>query len=131
MQDASWYLKLAKPSWAPSPQLFGQAWGLLYPIIFAVNIYVLILLAQSKISWKIALPFWLNLALNFLYVITQFQLGSQILSSIDIVLLLLSIVWCMVVIWPVSKAVALLYLPYLLWVSLATVLQISLAVLNS
>jgi tryptophan-rich sensory protein len=131
MQYSSWYSRLNKPSWAPPEQLFGQVWGLLYPVIFGVNIYVIFLLSQGKISWKIALPFWLNLVFNFSYAFLQFQLRSQLLSSIDIVLILITIIWCIVAIWPTSKLLAVLFVPYLVWVSIATVLQISITLLNN
>ena len=49
----SWYSKLKKPSWAPPESLFGQVWSILYPIIFAVNIYIVVLVSSGKISWRI------------------------------------------------------------------------------
>lgn len=130
MEYSSWYSRIKKPSWAPPEQLFGQVWSLLYPIIFGVNIYVLYLLSSGKISWKVALPFWINLAFNFLFSPLQFGLRNQILSSIDIILVLVTIVWCMVAIWPHNKWVALLFVPYLIWVAIASVLQINITLLN-
>lgn len=130
MDYASWYSKLKKPAWAPNEMLFGQVWSVLYPIIFGVNIYVLILLSTGKISWRVALPFWINLGLNFLFTPLQFGLRNQLLSAIDIVLVLITIVWCIIAIWPHNKWLALLCLPYLVWVSIASVLQISILILN-
>lgn len=130
MDYPSWYSKLKKPSWAPPEQLFGQVWSFLYPVIFGVNIYVIYLLSSGKISWKVALPFWINLALNFLFTPLQFGLRNQILSSIDIILVLVTIVWCMVAIWPHNKWVALLFVPYFIWVAIASLLQINITLLN-
>jgi tryptophan-rich sensory protein len=130
MDYPSWYSRLKKPSWAPPELRFGQVWSFLYPIIFGVNIYVIYLLTTGKISWKVALPFWINLALNFLFTPLQFGLRNQILSSIDIVLVLVTIVWCMVAIWPHNKWVALLFVPYFIWVAIASVLQINITLLN-
>lgn len=130
MNYSSWYARLKKPAWAPAEQLFGQVWSILYPIIFGVNIYVLYLLSTGKISWRVALPFWINLALNFLFTPLQFGLRNQILSSIDIILVFLTVIWCMVAIWPHNKWVALLFVPYLIWVAIASVLQINITLLN-
>jgi benzodiazapine receptor len=126
----SWYSKLKKPSWAPPESLFGQVWSILYPIIFAVNIYIVVLVSTGKISWRVALPFWINLLFNFLFTPLQFGLRSQILSSIDILIVLITIVWSMVAIWPHSKLIFVLLIPYLIWVLIATVLQWSIFILN-
>jgi benzodiazapine receptor len=130
MDYSSWYSKLKKPSWAPPEQLFGQVWSILYPIIFGVNLYVIFLLSTGKIGWRVALPFWINLALNLLFTPLQFGLRNQVLSSIDIVLVFATIIWGMVAIWPHNKWLSLLFVPYLVWVAIASVLQINLTILN-
>lgn len=133
MQDknySSWYQSLKKPSWAPQEFVFGQVWSLLYPIIFGVNFYVIILLSQKRTTISAALPFWINLGLNFLYTPVQFGYRNQLLSSIVIIGVWATILWAQIAIWPYSKVVALLYVPYLLWVSIATVLQLSIYFYN-
>lgn len=99
-------------------------------IIFVVNGYVLTLLGQGKIGWMVALPFWLNLFFNAIFTPIQFGLRNNLLAVIDIVLVLGTIVWAMVAIWPHAKWVAVAFVPYLAWVSIATVLQISIFWLN-
>lgn len=130
MNTRQWYESLIKPSWAPKPEVFGRVWSVIYPIIFAVNIYILVLLSRGTISWLVALPFWLNLLFNFAFTPVQFGLRKQLLSVIVIVLVLLTIVWSMVSIYPYSLLIVVAFVPYLLWVSIATVLQISLWWLN-
>ena len=130
MEYNSWYSRIKKPSWAPPETLFGQVWSVLYPIIFGVNIYVIYLLSSGKISWRVALPFWLNLLFNFLFTPLQFGLRSNLLAAIDIVLVLVTVVWSMVAIWPHNKWVAVLFVPYLVWVGIATALQINILLLN-
>lgn len=125
-----WYEQLRKPSWAPDSPVFGYVWSVLYPIIFAVNIYVAYLLIKKVIAWQVALPFWLNLAFNLVYSPIQFGLRSNLLAAIDIVLVLGTLIWAMIVIWPYSKIAAGLFVPYLVWVSIATVLQFSILFLN-
>ncbi len=125
-----WYSSLKKPSWAPAETVFGQVWSVLYVIIFAVNIFVLSQVVTGKLSWKVGLPFWINLAANFAFTPLQFGLRNNYLALLDIIIILLTIIWAMVAIWPTYKGVALAYCPYLLWVGIATVLQASITWLN-
>lgn len=126
----SWYSQINKPSWAPPETLFGQVWSVLYPMIFVANAIVLVLLAQGKISWKIALLFWVNLGLNLAFSVMQFGLRNQILASIDIILVFITTIACMVAIWPHAKIVSFLFFPYAVWLLIASVLQLSIAYLN-
>jgi translocator protein len=131
MQDgAEWYRKLNKPDWAPAETVFGQVWSVLYPIIFGVNIYILAMVLSNKISWRVALPFWLNLFFNLIFTPIQFGLKNNQLAFADIVLVLATIVWAMVAIWPHSKVISLLFGPYLVWVVIATALQFSIMLKN-
>lgn len=123
MPNSNWYEELKKPFWAPDVSLFGTVWSILYPIIFIVNGYILVLLTSGKISIKNALPFWINLFFNFLFTPLQFGLRNNLLALIDIFLVLATIVWAMIAIWPHSKIVTAAFVPYLIWVSIATALQ--------
>lgn len=123
MPSSSWYEKLNKPSWAPDVSLFGTVWSILYPIIFVANGYVIALLSSGKINYKTALPFWLNLFFNFLFTPLQFGLRNNLLALIDIFLVLITIIWAIIAIWPHSKIVSFAFIPYLIWVSIATALQ--------
>lgn len=126
----SWYEALNKPSWAPEPPMFGRVWSLIYPIIFAVNIYVLVRFLGGKLPLSAALPFWLNLAANFAFTPVQFGLKNQLLSLIVILIVEVTIIWSMTAIWQHNKWIALAYLPYLVWVSIASVLQYQLWRMN-
>ncbi len=125
-----WYQNLKKPSWAPQESVFGTVWSILYPIIIAVNIYVIYLYSQGKIGLLVALPFWLNLFFNIIFTPIQFGLRNNILAFIDITLVLITIIWAMAVIWPYSKFVTVAFVPYLIWVSIATALQLSITLKN-
>lgn len=126
----SWYQSIKKPSWAPAEIAFGQIWGILYPIIFAANLWILMLVSSGKISWKVALPFWVNLVFNFLFTPLQFGLRNNLLALIDIVLILATGIWAMISIWPHNKIITLMFAPYIVWVSIAMVLQGSITWLN-
>lgn len=126
----NWYQTIKKPSWAPNESLFGQVWGVLYPVIFLANILVLYLLSSGKITWRTALPFWINLFFNFLFTPIQFGLKNNLLALVDILLVLITAIWAAVVIWPHSKTIAFMFIPYIIWVCIATVLQASITWLN-
>lgn len=130
MDTSSWYRLLNKPAWAPQEWVFGTVWSILYPIIFAVNIYILYLYFNGKIGLNIAIPFWLNLFFNFIFTPLQFGLRNNWLAMIDIYLVLATIIWAIIVVWPISKYVALAFVPYLIWVAIATVLQTYIAFNN-
>jgi len=126
-----WYESLLKPSFAPPAWLFGPVWTVLYLIIFASYGYVGYLWYQGKIGWLVALPFILNLVFNFAYTPVQFGLQNLWLASIVIILVLATMVWSMVSIYPIAPWVVWVNIPYLLWVSFATVLQLSITVMNA
>ncbi len=124
------YQNWIKPSFAPPSWIFGPIWTVLYILIFISFGYVVRLFLEHKISWVILLPFVLNILFNILYTPLQFRLGNLLLASIDILLVLGTLVWAMIVIHPFASWVSYINIPYLLWVSFATVLQLSIYFLN-
>ena len=130
MQEYSWYAQLKKPSFAPPSWIFGPVWTLLYGIIAVTFFAVFAKAYRGGIPWIVALPFVLNLVFNAAFTPLQFGLRNNLLASIDILLVLVTLVWALVAIWPYMRWVALWNIPYLLWVSFATVLQLSVLFLN-
>ena len=126
----NWYQNLNKPSWAPQESVFGTVWSILYPIIFVVNGYIIYLLVQGKIGVLVALPFWLNLFFNLIFTPIQFGLKNNAFAFVDITLVLVTIIWAMVAIWPHAKIAAIAFVPYLIWVAIATALQLSITLKN-
>lgn len=130
MNIYSWYSQLIKPSWAPPAWLFAPAWTILY-ILIAISFGTVLFKAFSKkISWKITIPFVLNLIFNLSFTYFQFGLKNNFLAATDILLVLVTLVWAIVIIYPHIKWVAFVQIPYLLWVSFATVLQLTVTYLN-
>lgn len=129
-QTASWYASLIKPSWAPPAWLFGPVWTVLYAVIAASYGYVLYLFVKKRIGFSVLLPFLLNLVFNAAFSPIQFGLQNNALAMADIFLVLGTLVWALLVIRPHARWVALANIPYLLWVCFATVLQVTITVLN-
>ena len=78
-----------------------------------------------------ALPFALNLIFNFLFTPIQFGMKNNYLAAVDILLVLVTLVWALIIIFPYLPWVAFINIPYLLWVSFATVLQINITLINA
>lgn len=125
-----WYSQLIKPSWSPPSWLFGPVWTFLYVIIAVSFGTVLIKAFQGKLPWMVAAPFALNLVFNFAFTPLQFGLKSNALAAIDILLVLGTLVWALLAIYPHMKWVSFVNVPYLLWVCFATVLQLTITFLN-
>ncbi len=130
MENYSWYATLVKPSWAPPSWLFGPVWSVLY-VIIAISYGTVFYKAFTKeIPLIVALPFALNLFFNFIFTPIQFGLKNNELATLDILLVLGTLVWALVAVYPYLKWVALINIPYLLWVCFATVLQVTITILN-
>jgi len=125
-----WYQQLKKPSWAPPSRLFGPVWSGLY-ILIAVSFGKVFLMAwRQGIAFFVALPFILNLIFNFVFTPIQFGLKNNFLAAIDVLLVLATLIWAVIAIFPYVSWVAYIQIPYLLWVSFATILQLTITNLN-
>jgi len=133
MPTQEWYAELIRPTWAPPSWIFGPVWSVLYAIIavsFGTIFYKVI---TREIPWTVALPFVLNLVFNFAFSPIQFGLKNNLLASIDILLVLATLVWAFAALWnayPDLRWVVYVNVPYLLWVSFASTLQLTITFLN-
>lgn len=125
-----WYQALQKPGWTPSGSFISLIWTILYPIIFVTFGIIFYRALRGKIPFVVALPFLINLAANFAFTPLQFGLKNLLLASLDILIVWATIIRGMVSVWPYSKNLALLQIPYLTWVTIAAFLQFSITFLN-
>lgn len=130
MNSSEWYSQLKRPSFAPPSSVFGPVWTFLYVLIFSSFGYVFYQIWKKEIPNAVALPFVLNLLFNFAFTPLQFGLKNNYLALLDILLVLGTLIWAMISIYPHAKWVTYIQIPYLLWVSFATILQISITYLN-
>lgn len=130
MEAYVWYQQLAKPVWAPPSWVFGPVWTVLYLGIFVTFGAALVMALEGRIRWIVVLPFVLNAFFNAAFTPLQFGLRNNVLASIDIVLVLLTLLWAMHSIYPYAKWIAYAQVPYLLWVAFATILQLTITSLN-
>jgi tryptophan-rich sensory protein len=130
MQTYAWYQQLIKPFWAPPATVFGPVWTVLYIGIFISYGTVFMLATQKKVPWIVTLPFILNIIANLAFTPLQFGLRSNLLASFDILIVLITLIWAIVAIYPHAHWISYAQIPYLLWVSFATCLQLTITYLN-
>ena len=125
-----WYSQLIKPSWSPPAWIFGPVWTFLYILIAISFGKVFLKFFQKKVSFIVILPFILNLIFNFAFTPLQFGLKNNLLAAVDVILVLGTLIWAVIAIYPHARWVAYIQIPYLFWVSFATVLQLTITYLN-
>ncbi|NCT55602.1 tryptophan-rich sensory protein [bacterium] len=130
MNSFVWYSKLIKPSWAPPSWIFGPVWSFLYVTIFISFGAVFLKVIKKEIPAIVILPFVLNLIFNAAFTPLQFGLKNNALALVDILLVLATLIWLMITIYPHLKWVTYAQVPYLLWVCFATILQVTVTYLN-
>ena len=116
---ASFYAQLSKPSWAPPAWVFGPVWSTLYGLMGVAAWLVW----RSPGSKGPALGlFGAQLAANALWSWLFFAWHRGTLAAVEVLVLLAFIATMVVAFWRTSRLAALLLVPYLLWVSFASVL---------
>jgi translocator protein len=124
----NWFPTLVKPSWNPPSYLFGPVWTSLFTLM---GISVWQIIQSNHTNKKKALQlFGLQFLLNMLWTILFFTLHSPGLALIEIVLLLISIAYTIYSFYGIKKSAAYLLVPYIAWVSFATVLNATIFYLN-
>ena len=122
---ASFYGQLSQPSWAPPAWLFGPVWSVLY-ILMSVAAW-LVWREHGLSGARVALGlFVVQLIANALWSWLFFVLHRGALSVAEIVVLWMLILATILAFWPLHRLAALLLVPYLVWVSVASALTLSL-----
>ncbi len=122
------YSMLNNPAFTPPSWLFGVAWTVLY-ILMGVSVYLL----KSSRSYDLETPmqfYYIQLALNFIWVMLFFRFGLLWLAAVELALLIAAIAITAVNFYRINKTSAYLLIPYLVWCVFALILNISIAVMN-
>jgi translocator protein len=126
----NWYAGLNKPPFNPPDWVFGPVWTTLYIMMGVAAFLVWRKGLENKPVRIVLVCYIVQLALNAIWTPLFFGLHSPLLGLIDIVLLLNAIIVTIFAFFQISRPAALLLIPYLAWVSFATVLNASLYLLN-
>lgn len=125
----TWYAALEKPALNPPDFVFGPVWTVLY-VLIAVSLY-LFWTAEGRGKWSGYVAFGVQMVLNALWSVVFFGLQLPLLGVFVIALLDVMVIVTMILFYEKSKLAAYLLVPYLLWISFATYLSVSIWLLNS
>ncbi|WP_293573246.1 TspO/MBR family protein [Phaeobacter sp.] len=125
-EPGSWYAALRKPVWTPPNWLFPVAWFVLYICmsVAAARVAVLPDSGQAMALWS------LQIALNTLWTPVFFGLRRMKAALIVVSCLWLAVAATLYVFWQLDPVAGALFVPYLLWVSIATALNEAVLRLN-
>jgi tryptophan-rich sensory protein len=126
----NWYLYINKPFFTPPGWLIGSVWAVLY-VLMGVALFI-IWINNNKFKKVVAatLVFAVQLALNILWSIIFFGLHSIGGALVCIVALWIAILYTIIKFNKISELAGLLMIPYLLWVSFASVLNLAIFFMN-
>ena len=126
----NWYNLLNQPSFRPPNWLFGPVWTIIYTLM-GISLYWILIKGTNKKEVRDGLKlFAFHLAINASWSIVFFGMHNIPLSLINIITLWILIVVIMIKFYKIDKKASLILLPYLAWVSFATILNYSLYRLN-
>lgn len=123
-----WYQYLDKPFFNPPSWVFGPVWTLLYTLM-GVSLY-LVMQSGVRDKTRAYVAFGVQLVLNSLWSFAFFGARSPELGIVVILPLLAAIGWTMYEFSRINKKAARLLAPYFAWTSFATLLTISISLLN-
>lgn len=118
---STWYKFLNKPSFSPPNWLFGPVWLTLY-FLMGIALYLNWIKKTKSAKFNVNL-FFIHLFFNAIWSPIFFGAKNLLLALIVIIIILFLIILMIVKFWKVNKISSYLLIPYLLWVSFATVLN--------
>ena len=121
----TWYTTLNKPVFNPPSFVFAPVWIILY-FLMGVTLYIL----WQKKAKKAIIVFAVQLILNSLWSILFFGLKNPFAAFLEIIILWAAIILTIFYSYKTSKKAAYLLIPYLLWVTFASILNYSIWMLN-
>ena len=118
----TWYASLNRPSFNPPNWVFGPVWTSLY-ILLGISFYLIWKENPSKYRNLAIKVFSIQILLNFLWSFIFFYFNLIGVALLEIILLCISIVTMIYLFYKIKPIAAYLNIPYLLWVSFATILN--------
>lgn len=122
------YSNLQQPALAPPGWLFPVVWTVLY-ILMGISAY-LVYISDNEQKYIGLAVYGLQLIFNFLWSIIFFNLGHPLFAFVWLVILWILIVAMIISFYKVNPTAGLLQIPYLLWVTFAGYLNLSIYLLN-
>jgi len=130
MDYSTYYQSITKPFFAPPEWVFGFAWSIIYPLIALALVLTIYYVYKRRMPQYLLGIFIVNMVANVLFTPIQLGLQNNILATLDILIVLGTLLYFEYKVFRFSKFVFFLMLPYLLWGAYATALQLSILFLN-
>ena len=124
-----WYETLNKPSFNPPNWVFSPVWTTLY-LLMGISLFLIWKQSANKGRNRAILVFMIQLILNFGWSFLFFYYHQIGLALVEIVLLWLSIISMILLFYRIKPLAAYFNIPYLLWVTFATILNAAYYLLN-
>jgi translocator protein len=126
----TWYANINKPTFRPPNWVFAPVWTTLF-LLMGIALFLIWKKGLKRKDVKIAFSvFTFHLLLNTLWSILFFGLKSPFAAFIEIIFLWIAILISIILFFRISKIAAYLLIPYILWVSFASVLNFAIWRLN-
>ncbi len=125
-----WYFALKQPSWKPPDAAFGIIWTTIFTLCAISGWLAWQAASTPALRRRVAGLFGVNALLNILWSALYFKQQRPDLALFEVVFLWLSIVALIVGLWRLSRWASLLLVTYVLWVSIAAVLNLETVLLN-
>lgn len=124
-----WFATLNRPSFNPPSWIFGPVWTTLY-ILMGISLFLIWKQDVSKERNQAIMVFLFQLLLNFGWSFIFFYFNMIGFALVEIILLWINIVIMLVLFYRIKPMAAYINIPYLLWVTFATILNASYYLLN-
>ncbi|MEI6058199.1 MAG: TspO/MBR family protein [archaeon] len=124
-----WYEGLNKPSFTPPAQVFPVVWTTLF-VLMGIALYIVYVSPKGKTRTMALRLFGIQLGLNIIWSILFFGMRRPEYALIEIVLLWISILMTMIYFRKVDRKTTGYLLLYIIWVSVASVLNYTIVALN-
>lgn len=118
---SGWY-EAIKPAITPPNFVFPIVWNILFFLI-GVSLYFSWISKKPRETNKVIIAYGLNFLLNILWSILYFGMRNPRFAFFEILLLWGSILYLVMFTYKINKKASYLLIPYLLWVSFATILN--------
>ena len=125
-----WYYSLIQPSWKPDDLIFPIAWTIIFTLCAISGGMLLSSASTYSLKLRVAACFLLNAILNVWWSYLYFFIKRPDMALLEVVFLWGSIVILISLSRAIDKAASMLLIPYLAWVTLASVLNYETAKLN-
>lgn len=125
----TWYSTINKPSWNPPNFIFAPVWTSLY-LLMGISLGIIINKSKSPERTKAIILFIIQFVLNFFWSLIFFKFHHLLFAFIEIILMWFAILLTIISFSKINKIAAWLLVPYIAWVSFASILTYTIWQLN-